>query len=158
MIHLANLCLGLMFFAALMQTTCLHQYFQNMAIVGMNVRTAMSTMIYRKALRLSNASRQRYTTGEVVNMMSVDAQRFQDVCTFINLLWSCPLQISLALYNLYMTLGWSVFAGVGVMVLSIPLNAWIASRLRRLQVQQMKNKDERTKLMVSCVKVLLCCG
>ncbi|RKP10579.1 multi drug resistance-associated protein MRP [Thamnocephalis sphaerospora] len=138
---------GLMFVSAVTQTAFLQQYFQQMAVVGMNVRTAVSTAIYRKALCLSNTSRQRYTVGEIVNIMSVDSQRFMDVCTFMHLLWSSPLQITLALYNLYYTLGWSVFAGVAVMMLSIPLNAFITSRLRQLQVQQMKNKDQRTKLM-----------
>ena len=33
--------------------------------------------------------------------MSVDAQRFMDVVPFINLLWSAPLQIILAVYFLW---------------------------------------------------------
>jgi hypothetical protein len=60
-----------------------------------------------------------------------------------------PLQIIFALTSLYLTLGWSAFTGVAVMILSIPANAKIAGYLRRLQVQQMKNKDQRVKLMVS---------
>lgn len=37
----------------------------------------------------------------MVNLMSVDAQRFMDVSPFINLLWSAPLQVILAIYFLW---------------------------------------------------------
>lgn len=37
--------------------------------------------------------------------MSVDAQRFMDLTTYLNMLWSAPLQIGLAIYFLYQILG-----------------------------------------------------
>lgn len=39
--------------------------------------------------------------GEIVNLMSVDAQRFMDVFPFLNLLWATPLQVILAIYFLW---------------------------------------------------------
>lgn len=39
--------------------------------------------------------------GEIVNLMSVDAQRFMDLAPFLNLVWSAPLQIILAIYFLW---------------------------------------------------------
>lgn len=39
--------------------------------------------------------------GEMVNLMSVDAQRFMDLITYINMIWSAPLQVVLALYFLW---------------------------------------------------------
>lgn len=56
-------------------------------------------------MRLSNAARKDSTVGEIVNLMSVDAQRFMDLTTYLNMVWSAPLQISLALYFLWQTLG-----------------------------------------------------
>ena len=51
------------------------------------------------------------------------------------------------LYFLWVLLGPSVLAGVLVMVLLIPVNAVIAKYTRKLQVEQMKHKDDRIKLM-----------
>ena len=51
------------------------------------------------------------------------------------------------LYFLWILLGPSVLAGVAVMVLLIPVNAVIAKYTRKLQVEQMKYKDDRIKLM-----------
>lgn len=50
---------------------------------------------------ITNAAKRLSTVGEVVNLMSVDAQRFMDLTTFLNMLWSAPVQIVLALYFLW---------------------------------------------------------
>lgn len=87
------------------------------------------------------------TTGEIINLMSVDIQRIVSILLFINSIWSCPLQIALAIYFLYQTLGASVFAGVGTMVLLIPVNTFVTKQVQKLQVKQMKFKDQRVKLI-----------
>nr|XP_046232338.1 ATP-binding cassette sub-family C member 3 isoform X2 [Scatophagus argus] len=147
----------LMFFTAVLQTLILHRHFQYCFVTGMNVRTAVIGAIYRKALVITNAAKRSSTVGEVVNLMSVDAQRFMDLTTFLNMLWSAPLQIILALYFLWQNLGPSVLAGVAVMVMLIPFNAVIAMKTRAYQVEQMQHKDSRIKLMneiLNGIKVL----
>ncbi|TPX31400.1 hypothetical protein SmJEL517_g05244 [Synchytrium microbalum] len=137
----------LMLLTALCQTAVLHQYFHICFITGMRVRAAIVTAVYRKALRLSNNSRQSSTVGEIVNLMSVDAARIMDLTSYLHILWSGPFQICLALYFLYEALGPAIFAGVAVMLLMIPVNAWLATQAKKLGVIQMKNKDRRTKMM-----------
>ncbi|KAM7382140.1 hypothetical protein PAMA_012825 [Pampus argenteus] len=147
----------LMFFTAFLQTLILHQHFQYCFVTGMNIRTAVIGAIYRKALVITNTAKRSSTVGEVVNLMSVDAQRFMDLTTFLNMLWSAPLQIMLALYFLWQNLGPSVLAGVAVMILLIPFNAVIAMKTRAYQVEQMQYKDARIKLMneiLNGIKVL----
>jgi len=43
--------------------------------------------------------------------------------------------------------GWSIFAGVAVMLLTIPLNTFLATKSKALQKIQMTNKDNRIKTM-----------
>ncbi|XP_014824510.1 PREDICTED: canalicular multispecific organic anion transporter 2 [Poecilia mexicana] len=147
----------LMFFTAILQTLILHRHFQYCFVTGMNVRTALIGAIYRKSLVITNAAKRSSTVGEIVNLMSVDAQRFMDLTTFLNMLWSAPLQIMLALYFLWQNLGPSVLAGVAVMIMLIPFNAVIAMKTRTYQVEQMQHKDARIKLMneiLNGIKVL----
>ncbi|XP_041714664.1 ATP-binding cassette sub-family C member 3 isoform X2 [Coregonus clupeaformis] len=147
----------LMFFTAFLQTLILHQHFQYCFVTGMRLRTSIIGAIYRKSLIITNAAKRTSTVGEIVNLMSVDAQRFMDLTTFLNMLWSAPLQIILALYFLWQNLGPSVLAGVAVMILLIPLNAAIAVKTRAYQVEQMQYKDARIKLMneiLNGIKVL----
>ncbi|CAI8020809.1 Multidrug resistance-associated protein 1 [Geodia barretti] len=137
----------LLFVTAVVQSLLLHQYFHRCFLVGMRVRTAVISAIYNKALRLSNSARRERTVGEIVNLMSVDAQRFMDLMSYLHMIWSAPLQIVLALIFLYITMGFSIFAGFAVMVLLIPINAVIAAKSRTLQVKQMILKDSRIKLV-----------
>ncbi|XP_039751037.1 multidrug resistance-associated protein 1 isoform X1 [Pararge aegeria] len=139
------------------QTMLLAHYFTRMYLVGMRIRTALTSAIYRKSLCISNSARKESTVGEIVNLMSVDAQRFVELTAYLNMIWSAPLQIALALYFLWGILGPSVLAGLAVMIVLIPVNGLIANRVKTLQIRQMKYKDERVKLMnevLNGIKVL----
>uniref|UniRef100_A0A3B3Q9H2 Multidrug resistance-associated protein 1 n=1 Tax=Paramormyrops kingsleyae TaxID=1676925 RepID=A0A3B3Q9H2_9TELE len=148
---------ALLFACACVQTLILQKYFHVCFVTGMRVRTAVVGAIYRKAMVITNAARRTSTVGEIVNLMSVDAQRFMDLITYINMIWSAPLQVVLALYFLWQNLGPSVLAGVAVMILMVPVNAVIAMKTKTYQVAQMKSKDSRIKLMnevLNGIKVL----
>lgn len=112
----------------------------------MRVRAGLVTAVYKKALVLSNTERSR-SSGDIINLMSVDSTRLQDFCTYGLIALSGPFQITLAFISLYNLLGWSAFVGVAIMVVSVPLNAFTARILKKMQEKQMKNRDRRTKLM-----------
>ena len=66
-------------------------------------------------------------------------------------------QIVIAVYMLYNIVGTAVFAGLGVMILLIPVNGVMATIQRKLQISQMTLKDKRIKLMnevLNGIKVL----
>lgn len=137
----------LLLLVAILQSLFLQQYFQRCFVLGMKVRTAIIAAVYKKALVVSNDTRKESTVGETVNLMSADAQRFNDVTNFIHLLWSCPLQIILAIVFLWLELGPAVLAGLAVMVLMVPINGFLATKARKLQIENMKFKDKRLKIM-----------
>ncbi|GAQ44111.1 hypothetical protein AtubIFM55763_002709 [Aspergillus tubingensis] len=136
-----------MFLVSVSQTMCLHQYFQRAFDTGMRVKSALTGLIYAKSLRLSSEGRSTKTTGDIVNHMAVDQQRLSDLTQFGVQLWSAPFQITLCMLSLYQLVGYSMFAGIGVMLLMIPLNGVIARMMKKLQLVQMKNKDSRSRLM-----------
>ncbi|XP_053069306.1 multidrug resistance-associated protein 1 isoform X4 [Acinonyx jubatus] len=148
---------ALLFISACLQTLVLHQYFHICFVSGMRIKTAVIGAVYRKALVITNSARRSSTVGEIVNLMSVDAQRFMDLATYINMIWSAPLQVVLALYLLWLNLGPSVLAGVAVMIFMVPVNAVMAMKTKTYQVAHMKSKDNRIKLMneiLNGIKVL----
>ena len=87
------------------------------------------------------------TVGEIVNLMSVDAQCIMEFLPNLQLLLASPFSVVAAMVFLYFTLGISIFAGVGIMIALIPINAWLGSWRRRLHVKQMAYKDFRTKVI-----------
>jgi ATP-binding cassette subfamily C (CFTR/MRP) protein 1 len=44
--------------------------------------------------------------------MQIDSQKFMDLALYLNLFWSSPLQIALAMYFLWNVLGPSSLAGI----------------------------------------------
>ncbi|EDV19525.1 uncharacterized protein TRIADDRAFT_51152 [Trichoplax adhaerens] len=148
---------ALMFLSAIVQSLILHQYFHRCFVTGMRLRTAIISIVYRKSLKLNSIAKRQSTVGEIVNLMSVDAQRFMDLTTYLHMIWSAPFQIAVCMYFLWDTLGPSVLAGLGILILMIPINAYLSMKIRQLQVRQMKLKDERIKLMnevLNGIKVL----
>eukprot|EP00238_Polyblepharides_amylifera_P013256 CAMPEP_0196578562 /NCGR_PEP_ID=MMETSP1081-20130531/7432_1 /TAXON_ID=36882 /ORGANISM="Pyramimonas amylifera, Strain CCMP720" /LENGTH=1552 /DNA_ID=CAMNT_0041897827 /DNA_START=34 /DNA_END=4692 /DNA_ORIENTATION=+ len=150
---------AVMFVSGLLQTCVLHQYFYRVFNVGMNLRAAIVLAIYRKSLCITSATKQQSNTGLIVNLMSTDATRIQDVTTYLAVLWSAPFQMVLALYFLWEEVGVATFAGFGVMVVTAPINGFIARRLRVLAKAVMSVKDERinkTNEVINAIKLVKC--
>ena len=89
--------------------------------------------------------------------MSIDANRFMEFVVVLNDLWSTPIQITIAIYLLWSQLGVASIAGIVVMILLIPVNAFVSGKMRYIHLQVMKFKDKRIKLMneiLNGIKVL----
>lgn len=72
-------------------------------------------------MRLSNRSRQKYSAGDITNLESVDLDRVEQSVHAIQLTWSAGVQIAIAMVMLWQQLGPAAFAGVGLLVLLMPL-------------------------------------
>ena len=119
-----------MFFGALLQSICLRNYFYLCFRTGLRLRSSCVTMVYilslvsshpyryNKSLRLSTASRSQYSQGEIMNLMEVDSQVFQNITSYLQTLWSGPFQIIVSiiilfqqvfLFTLTLYLAWMVY-------------------------------------------------
>lgn len=136
-----------MFGCAVFQTAMIHQYFQRTFETGMRIKGGLASAIYRKSLKLSNEGRSTKTTGDIVNYMAVDAQRLQDLTQFAQQLWSAPFQIIICMVSLHNLVGWSMMAGIIVMIVMMPVQGFVAKIMKSMQKSQMKNKDARSRLI-----------
>uniref|UniRef100_A0A183TW18 Multidrug resistance-associated protein 1 n=1 Tax=Toxocara canis TaxID=6265 RepID=A0A183TW18_TOXCA len=132
-----------MFVASELSSLLLNYYFYLMYRVGTRVQTCLTAA----ALRLSSVARRDKTVGEIVNLMAVDIDRFQQLIPQSFQYWSSPMQMTIALYLLWNLIGLSVLSGVAVMLLLLPINFGITMAIRRWQVRQMAVKDERTNMI-----------
>ena len=106
---------------------------------------------------MSSTGRSKFTIGEIVNLMSIDANRFMEFIYMINDIWTIPIQVIIAIYLLWNQLGLATIAGITVMILLIPLNAYFGRKIRLIHTEVMKFKDKRIKLMneiLNGIKVL----
>jgi hypothetical protein len=66
--------------ATLVQSLADDAYIHSTWRVAYQVRSSVTTAVYRKSLTLSSASRQGKTVGEIVNFMQLDAERMGRIC------------------------------------------------------------------------------
>ncbi|XP_063304600.1 multidrug resistance-associated protein 1-like [Pelobates fuscus] len=131
----------------ILQTLVLQVYQRFNMLTAVKIKTSVVGLIYKKSLNLANSSRRKLTAGELVNLMSSDAQQLMDLMVNLNLLWSAPFQILMAIVFLWQELGVAILAGVAVLILIIPLNAYIAAKVKQLKKSHLKSKDQRIKLL-----------
>ncbi|XBJ26268.1 hypothetical protein VPH35_003731 [Triticum aestivum] len=73
--------------------------------VGVRARSSLERREYQKGLALSSQSRQSNSSGEMINVVSLDAECVGDFSRSMHDLWRLPVQIVLAMLILYSTLG-----------------------------------------------------
>ncbi|GBG28038.1 ATP-binding cassette transporter abc3 [Hondaea fermentalgiana] len=149
---------GLIFLNSATQTFTLHVYFHRVFRTGMRVRSALLTSIYRKALRLTPSARQQRTTGEVVNLMSTDCTRLNGLFPYLHVTWSSPYQVTLAMFFLWQEVRWAALVAVAVVFcIMTPLTTLVTRKIRSIQAELMKVKDERirrTGEVITSMKVI----
>ena len=132
-----GLALGL-FACACAQSVLLRHYFMICFRVGLQMRSTCVTVVYNKSLKLSLAARQGKSTGEIINLMSVDAQRFQDLTPYLHSLWFSVYQIVMCLFLLWLELGPACLGGIAVIFLMMPLTGYLARKMKTMNRDLMK--------------------
>ena len=83
-------------------------------------------------------------TGTIINLMAVDSFKVSEISAYLHFLWaSVPVQIIIAVVLLYQVLGYSSIAGIGTMVLLLPINIAIAKQFSKIQKKIMAATDAR---------------
>ena len=108
---------------AALDTILHHPYFFSLTHIGMKIRVACCSLIYRKALRLSNTALGQTTVGQMVNLLSNDVNRFDSTVVFMHLLWAGPLQLVIITVLLYQRIGPSALLGAALLIAAVPLQS-----------------------------------
>ncbi|CAC5393002.1 ABCC1 [Mytilus coruscus] len=136
-----------LFVSGMIQSVFYHQNYKLGMAVGMRVRCSLISAIYKKSLTMNSDAKKETMLGQIVSLMSVDCQHLQDMFTYLSTVMSVPVQVAIGMYLLWGTLGISCLAGLGVLLLLIPLNSFVAARQLTLTADVLALKGERIKLM-----------
>ncbi|XP_039693710.1 ATP-binding cassette sub-family C member 4 isoform X5 [Pteropus medius] len=100
-----------------------------------------------EALRLSNAAMSKTTTGQIVNLLSNDVNKFDQVTIFLHFLWAGPLQAIAVTALLWMEIGISCLAGLAVLIILLPLQSCIGKLFSSLRSKTAAFTDMRIRSM-----------
>ncbi|XP_040992853.1 putative ABC transporter C family member 15 [Juglans microcarpa x Juglans regia] len=131
--------------AKMVETIAQRQWIFGARQLGLRLRAALISRIYKKGLHLSSRSRQSHTSGEIINYMSVDIQRITDFMWYLNIVWMLPVQISLAIYILHTNLGLGSLGALAATFTVMACNIPLTRVQKRYQTRIMEAKDSRMK-------------
>uniref|UniRef100_A0A3Q2X5M2 Multidrug resistance-associated protein 4 n=1 Tax=Haplochromis burtoni TaxID=8153 RepID=A0A3Q2X5M2_HAPBU len=134
-----------------------HLYFYHVQRAGMKIRVAVCHMIYRKALCLNSSALAKTTTGQIVNLLSNDVNKFDEVTLYLHFLWIGPLQAVSVIILLLYAIGPSCLAGMAVFFFMMPVQTMFGRLFSRLRAETAVLTDERIRTMsevISGIRVI----
>lgn len=74
------------------------------------------------------------SSGAIINLMAVDSFKVGEICAYLHFLWAAtPVQVVMSVYLLYRIMGMSSIAGIGIMIILLPVNMYISKWFAKYQ-------------------------
>ena len=115
---------------------------------SLHAYAALTTAMYRKSLRLSPVGVSSISTGKLVHMFSSDAGTSMErvVIMMMPALLS-PIQFVVYLMLIFTQIGWSCFSAMGLIILILPMNIKIFTKVLSAYQGAAGATDKRVKLV-----------
>ncbi|XP_035692355.1 multidrug resistance-associated protein 4-like isoform X1 [Branchiostoma floridae] len=134
-----------------------HPYFYGVHVYGWRLRVACCSLIHKKALKLSNKAMTQTTTGQIVNLLSNDVNRFDQMPMFLHYIWIAPIQLAAVIWLLWLDLGVSALVGAGSLILVLPVQSVLGRLFSKFRAETAKRTDNRVRTMneiISAIRVI----
>ncbi|XP_070538811.1 ATP-binding cassette sub-family C member 4-like [Ptychodera flava] len=118
-----------------------------LAHIGMRIRVACCSLIYKKALKLNHLAMQDTNSGQVINLLANDVYRFDTVLAFINCLWTGPLMIVVVFVLVFRELGIYALAALVLTLVMIPVQIGIGRCESYIRNHTVEHTDDRVKCL-----------
>ena len=114
----------------------------------MSIQTngALTSMLFRKILRLSNTSKSSIGTGQITNIFSSDVNTITSSLVSIGTQLFAPFQLIVAFALIYQEVGVSMFVALGFVIFILPFIGYVSSHFLYYIKRKLKYGDKRIKL------------
>uniref|UniRef100_A0A663F356 Cystic fibrosis transmembrane conductance regulator n=1 Tax=Aquila chrysaetos chrysaetos TaxID=223781 RepID=A0A663F356_AQUCH len=100
----------------LVRTLLIHPAIFGLHHIGMQMRIAMFSLIYKKILKLSSRVLDKISTGQLVSLLSNNLNKFDEGLALAHFVWIAPLQVALLMGLLWDMLEASAFSGLAFLI------------------------------------------
>uniref|UniRef100_A0A671US85 Multidrug resistance-associated protein 4-like n=1 Tax=Sparus aurata TaxID=8175 RepID=A0A671US85_SPAAU len=110
-----------------------------------------------EALCLSSSAMGKTTTGQIVNLLSNDVNKFDEVTIFLHFLWVGPLQAAAVVGLLWVEIGPSCLAGMVVLMFLMPVQTMFGRLFSKFRSKTAALTDNRIRTMnevVSGIRII----
>jgi len=144
---------GVLFAVLCTKTFVENQYFFHISNLATRVRAMLQASIYRKSLRLPEAA----ASVPPVTLMQVDTGKVEELTYSVHTLWDGIFQVCGYSLLLVRYLGMAGLAGLGLLGICLPLNAWLQTKLssrNRKALQEGEVRVARTGEVLSGIRAV----
>ncbi|KAJ8929217.1 hypothetical protein NQ314_018096 [Rhamnusium bicolor] len=138
---------GFIVFVGFVVVLCNHNYQLRVMHLGMKLRVAACSLIYRKALKLSKTALAETNIGQMVNLLSNDVGRFDFATQLVHNLWIAPIKTVITMYLIYAYVGPTGLIGAFFLLLFIPFQMYMGKKTSQYRLRTAIRTDERVRLM-----------
>ncbi|KAI2474106.1 ATP binding cassette (ABC) transporter subfamily C member [Diabrotica virgifera virgifera] len=125
--------------------------------MGIQVRTALCSLLFRKVLKLSPAAMTKASLGNIVTLITKDVQQIRRSMFAFNDIWVFTVVISVTCYLLYARLGVLTFFAVGMHFCIIPIEFFLGKMVTKMRNETSEMTDERIQVsqeVLSATKII----
>ncbi|XP_063783292.1 cystic fibrosis transmembrane conductance regulator [Pseudophryne corroboree] len=111
--------------------------------IGMQMRIAMFSLIYKKTLKLSSKVLDKISTGQLVSLLSNNLNKFDEGLALAHYVWIAPLQVALLIGLIWDLLQASALCGLGFLIILALFQAWLGRRMMNYRDRRAGKINER---------------
>ncbi|XP_006859377.1 PREDICTED: cystic fibrosis transmembrane conductance regulator [Chrysochloris asiatica] len=127
----------------IVRTLLLHPAIFGLHHIGMQMRIAMFSLIYKKTLKLSSRVLDKISIGQLVSLLSNNLNKFDEGLALAHFVWIAPLQVTLLMGLLWELLQASAFCGLAFLIVLAFLQAGLGRMMMKYRDKRAGKINER---------------
>nr|AAQ74414.1 CFTR/EGFP fusion protein [synthetic construct] len=127
----------------IVRTLLLHPAIFGLHHIGMQMRIAMFSLIYKKTLKLSSRVLDKISIGQLVSLLSNNLNKFDEGLALAHFVWIAPLQVALLMGLIWELLQASAFCGLGFLIVLALFQAGLGRMMMKYRDQRAGKISER---------------
>uniref|UniRef100_A0A8C8ZN69 Cystic fibrosis transmembrane conductance regulator n=1 Tax=Prolemur simus TaxID=1328070 RepID=A0A8C8ZN69_PROSS len=127
----------------IVRTLLLHPAIFGLHHIGMQMRIAMFSLIYKKILKLSSRVLDKISIGQLVSLLSNNLNKFDEGLALAHFVWIAPLQVMLLMGLIWELLQASAFCGLGFLIVIALFQAGLGRMMMKYRDQRAGKINER---------------
>ncbi|XP_050740955.1 probable multidrug resistance-associated protein lethal(2)03659 [Drosophila biarmipes] len=131
--------------------TILHPFAFATNHFGFKIRVGLTSLIYRKSLRLSNTALGEMSAGHIINLITNDLGRMDSFLQSTHILWLGPLQTLCVTCLMFQEIGIAAVFGISFMLMFIPLQMYLGHKIALLRRETAMRTDKRMRMMTEII-------